>query len=201
MFQVKTTSNEFTSLTAWLSLHIRPRYFVSGLEGTFYERPPYRSNPVTDDPTPTVATRFLGLARVGNPSKEKWLFALSLTPIEKMAISELTQRTTDETQCPFFLQELEQKGEILSQLRLKICFIVFKIGRKKQTTSQSSQFFYDMHDYEEEKRWGKKQKRQKIEFDQSKCWFCLASPSVEKHLVITVGTRVYVALAKGRGMW
>lgn len=30
-----------------------------------------------------------------------------------------------------------------------------------------------------------------------KCWFCLSSTSVEKHLVITVGEHFYLALAKG----
>lgn len=50
----------------------------------------------------------------------------------------------------------------------------------------------------EEKRQQKKTKRQKMEFDTSKCWFCLASPSVEKHLIIAVGTTAYLALAKGR---
>eukprot|EP00123_Amoebidium_parasiticum_P001421 comp12500_c0_seq1/m.7457 comp12500_c0_seq1/g.7457 ORF comp12500_c0_seq1/g.7457 comp12500_c0_seq1/m.7457 type:complete len:626 (-) comp12500_c0_seq1:152-2029(-) len=29
------------------------------------------------------------------------------------------------------------------------------------------------------------------------CWFCLSSPQVEKHLVVTVGTEMYLALAKG----
>lgn len=29
------------------------------------------------------------------------------------------------------------------------------------------------------------------------CWFCLGSPEVEKHLVVSVGTNVYLALAKG----
>lgn len=33
--------------------------------------------------------------------------------------------------------------------------------------------------------------------DQAKCWFCLSSPEVSKHLVISVGTEVYVALARG----
>ncbi|KAL6080579.1 CWF19 like cell cycle control factor 1 [Balamuthia mandrillaris] len=31
----------------------------------------------------------------------------------------------------------------------------------------------------------------------SDCWFCLKSPKVEKHLVVSVGETVYVALAKG----
>ncbi|KAL2930069.1 Zinc finger CCCH domain-containing protein 64 [Bienertia sinuspersici] len=29
------------------------------------------------------------------------------------------------------------------------------------------------------------------------CWFCLSSPSVETHLIITVGENLYCALAKG----
>lgn len=52
--------------------------------------------------------------------------------------------------------------------------------------------------YEEEKGKQKKTKKSKIEFDTSKCWFCLASPSVEKHLIIAVGTTSYLALAKGK---
>lgn len=34
-------------------------------------------------------------------------------------------------------------------------------------------------------------------FISEKCWFCLSSSSVEKHLVITVGEHFYLALAKG----
>lgn len=31
----------------------------------------------------------------------------------------------------------------------------------------------------------------------SNCWFCLGSPDVEKHLVVSVATEAYLALAKG----
>lgn len=44
----------------------------------------------------------------------------------------------------------------------------------------------------------KKPRKSKIEFDLSKCWFCLSSPSVEKHLIIAVGDFTYLALAKGK---
>lgn len=49
----------------------------------------------------------------------------------------------------------------------------------------------------EEKGNQKKTKRAKMEFDTNKCWFCLASPSVEKHLIIAVGNTTYLASAKG----
>lgn len=50
----------------------------------------------------------------------------------------------------------------------------------------------------EEKQKLKKIRKQTVEFDKSKCWFCLASPSVEKHLIIAVGSTAYLALAKGK---
>lgn len=158
---------------SWLSTALKPRYHVAGLEGLYYERAPYRIR--TNDSE--AVTRFLGLARVGNPSKDKWLYALNLTPVDKLRIIDIRQRTTDETGCPYDLEDLEVK-----------CF--------KKKRRSDSQYFYDMNPVEgEEKKF--KHKRQKVEFDQSKCWFCLASPSVEKHLVITVGTYTYLALAKG----
>lgn len=73
-------------------------------------------------------------------------------------------------------------------------FSVFKIKRK---VAETSQYFFDMNPVEEKGK-QKKTKRPKMEFDTSKCWFCLASPSVEKHLIIAVGTTAYLALAKGR---
>lgn len=80
------------------------------------------------------------------------------------------------------------------------------------------QFFYDTNKPEKRKSGGKHHHEVKKKvFDQGfellitfkylvfenfvcileKCWFCLSSPSVEKHLVITVGEHFYLALAKG----
>lgn len=55
-----------------------------------------------------------------------------------------------------------------------------------------------MTEQEDAGRKFKHPRKQRIEFDKSKCWFCLASPSVEKHLVVTVGNSTYLALAKGK---
>jgi len=71
---------------------------------------------------------------------------------------------------------------------------------QKQTQMQ---FFYNMDSTETTKRSRQKDhhqnnaKKPKMEFDQSKCWFCLSSPVVSKHLVISVGTEIYLALARG----
>ena len=46
---------------------------------------------------------------------------------------------------------------------------------------------------------GKRQmiKHPLIQTRSENCWFCLSSPKVEKHLVVSIGEEVYVALAKG----
>lgn len=183
-------------LLAWLNLKLKPRYHISGLEGIHYERPPFRIPNLTEGDM-EIVTRFIALARVGNEKKEKWLYALSLTPLDKMKISELLQKTTDETPCPFDFHELENKSGLLVFCFIYCCYVLFfTVFKNKRKSVSQNQYFYDTN-VEEEQQPQKRTKRQKPIFDQSKCWFCLASPSVEKHLVITVGNSVYLALAKG----
>jgi Protein similar to CwfJ C-terminus 1. len=123
------------------------------------------------------------LASVGNSQKKKWLYALNLTPVDRARLSDLAMRTVDETLSPFPASMLSSQpsGQ--------------KIGVK------NTQFFFDMEAKSDKKRTkqsdGGLNKRAKLEFDQAKCWFCLSSPEVSKHLVISVGNEIYIALAKG----
>lgn len=48
-----------------------------------------------------LCTRFISLAQVGNVKKQKYIYALSLKPVEKMRVIELIQKTTNEIVCPF----------------------------------------------------------------------------------------------------
>lgn len=68
----------------------------------------------------------MALAPVGNAKKQKWLYALSLTPIDLMRISELRQQTTDQTNLPYTGQALSYSCTGVSE------------------QNQPSQFFYDM---------------------------------------------------------
>ncbi|CAH1125889.1 unnamed protein product [Ceutorhynchus assimilis] len=180
--KINLTLNLQSDLVSYLCMKLKPRYVISGLEGVSYERTPFRCPNLGDhDTTLESTTRFIGLARVGNSNKQKWLYALNATPLDKMKISELLQKSTDETICPFNFDELESKV----------------LGNKKRKTGGSNQYFYDMNAPMEDDKKKQRTKKPRMEFDQSKCWFCLASPSVEKHLVITVGNYCYLALAKG----
>lgn len=131
-----------------------------------------------------IATRFMSLASVGNSKKEKWLYALNLTPVDRSRLSELMIKTTDETTSPY------PKSLLSSD----------PLNQNKSIEMGSTQFFFDM-DSSGEKRKNKRSdqpnKKAKFEFDQTKCWFCLSSPEVSKHLVISVGSEIYLALAKG----
>lgn len=89
-------------------------------------------------------------------------------------MSELIQKTTDETPSPYPVSMLQ--------------------NYPNKKIAEKSQFFYDMDSKDDKK---KKAKRPKMEFDQNKCWFCLTSEDVAKHLVISIGKEIYLVLAKG----
>lgn len=50
-------------------------------------------------------TRAIALANVANDRKEKWLYALNLTPLNSIRDYELYQLTTDTTECPYMFDE------------------------------------------------------------------------------------------------
>lgn len=78
-------------------MQIKPRYHFCGLQKIFFERAPYRNHDNGDQAD--LSTRFIALSSVGG--KDKWIYALSLTPLTNISPSELSQHTTDETPCPY----------------------------------------------------------------------------------------------------
>jgi len=168
-----------SALVSRLALLSRPRYHFSGLHGEHYERPPYRNHQSGSEISKHV-TRFISLAKVGNKEKKKWLYAFNITPLTQMNHHELVAQPQGVTDMPFREQH-----------------ITIDTGGKSQ------QFFYDMNaktDDGEGK--GKKRKREGDHGSApskppGSCWFCLSSPDVEKHLIVSVGNHSYMALPKG----
>ncbi|PIO22963.1 hypothetical protein AB205_0076070, partial [Aquarana catesbeiana] len=73
-------------------------------------------------------------------------------------------------------------------------------GKKKDVPAQ--QFFFDLKQSQGKKRnsdgrGGQAKQPRKHPQPTGPCWFCLASPEVEKHLVVSIGEHCYIALAKG----
>ncbi|ETN67113.1 CWF19L1 protein [Anopheles darlingi] len=177
--------SDSSKLVSWLANAIKPRYHFCGMNGEFYESPPYRNVP--DKTTEMeLATRFVGLASFGNAEKKKHVYALSITPVEKMRVLELIQKTTDEVPSPYQGLSFFDEGD-----------------GKAQHEKGDNQYFYDMNSYDDRRNKRRSndpnhaQKRPRPSFDQEKCWFCLSAGSIEKHLIISVGDHFYLALAKG----
>lgn len=98
-------------------------------------------------------------------------------------------------------EELTKQPQGCTECPYKIDLSVIKDKGKEENKTQ---FFYDMNP-------GKGSKKRQHEGDDTRakkqnrkppqptgpCWFCLGSPEVEKHLVTSVGTQTYLALAKG----
>ncbi|XP_063303894.1 CWF19-like protein 1 [Pelobates fuscus] len=176
-----------SSLVANLASNLKPRYHFAALEGENYERLPYRNHFVLQESAQHVS-RFIALASIGNPAKKKCIYAFSIVPMCVMDSAELVKQPQDTTENPYRKSEKDTPK-----------------SKAEEEEEPTQQFFFDLS-----KQHGKKrpsdgrggqqfQKKQPRKHPQptGPCWFCLASPEVEKHLVVSIGDNCYVALAKG----
>ncbi|XP_074869582.1 CWF19-like protein 1 isoform X2 [Carettochelys insculpta] len=172
-----------------LAMSLKPRYHFAALEKIYYERLPYRNHVVLQENTQHVS-RFIALANVGNTCKKKYLYAFSIFPMSSMDLAELVKQPQDVTENPYRESGKEaHKSKMLSGSEEQpACQFFFDLskqrGKKRQSDGKEGQHFQH------------KQPR-KISQPPGSCWFCLASPEVEKHLVVSIGTHCYLALAKG----
>ncbi|NXD02585.1 C19L1 protein, partial [Certhia familiaris] len=178
-----------SKLVSDLAASLKPRYHFAALEKAYYERLPYRNHMVLQE-TPQHVTRFIALADVGNTSKKKYLYAFSIVPMSSMDPAELVKQPQDVTENPYrkLRKEAPKSKAPLSAEEEPAC-----------------QFFFDLNKPQGKKRPSDGKERGDSQPKQAKkppqptgpCWFCLASPEVEKHLVVSIGTHCYLALAKG----
>ncbi|KAM0026666.1 putative transcription factor C3H family [Helianthus debilis subsp. tardiflorus] len=82
-----------------LVAEIKPRYHVAGAKGVFYAREPYVNVDAAH------VTRFIGLAAVGNASKQKFIHAISPTPASTMSSTEISTKPPNTTLSPYTFVE------------------------------------------------------------------------------------------------
>lgn len=179
-FGVLDDEPDTSKLVSFLSLGVKPRYHFCGLNDKHFEKAPFRF-PAQNVRSVEPVSRFIALAKQNNKTKSKFLYALNIQPLATMRLTDLMQKSTDEIECPY----------------LSINFN--EIAGKNAT--DNVQFFWNMDNQNDRKRGNRNQENQRKKFkpmtDQEKCWFCLSSGDVEKHLIISVGDNFYIALAKG----
>ncbi|XP_062987361.1 CWF19-like protein 1 isoform X2 [Elgaria multicarinata webbii] len=179
-----------SGLVSLLATSLKPRYHFAALQKVYYERLPYRNHAVLQE-TAQHVSRFIALANVGNADKRKYLYAFSILPMSSMDATELVKQPQDATENPY---RRPGGGESCAHL----------LPDTKE--EPPCQFFFDLSTKPKGRkrpmeggREGRQPKRPpgKPSLPTAACWFCLASPEVEKHLVVSIGTHCYLALAKG----
>ena len=175
---------------------LQPRYVFSASNSAFYERAPY-SNTEPGKP-PVTVTRFYAVAKVGNPEKEKWLYAFNVVPATKIDPGKLVEQPPGTTPTPFV-------GG----------------GSRRQSNQQNHESFF----FGAQRSKGPQHERKRKRHDElpaynhtqapradgqhfpagprgkatteQECWFCLGGSKVATHLVASVGQKMYLALPKG----
>lgn len=211
-----------SAAVAEVARELRPRYHFAAKEETYYERVPYKNLGMclfTFCPQsclsclsslyrcliakvpgkPIHVTRFYGMAPVGNTEKKKWIYAVSVAPIGQIDVAQLNQVPPEATENPF--SDVSGGGAGGKQ---------DKRGREAEEAPAS--FFFAQQPQHQPKRPRNEGPRgggggeaaapagsgiKRFQPANQGCWFCLANPQVEKHLVVSIGNEVYLALAKG----
>lgn len=133
-----------------------------------------------------LATRFIALASVGNAEKSKFIYALNVTAVDKMRLTDLIQKTTNEIPCPYDSMQFSTPG-------LKSAI----------NATESQQYFYDFNtaaDRSHKKR-GKfnhdnsgQQKRPRLpNFDQGFHMLCQLIPECSLQFILVANSFVSIS--------
>jgi hypothetical protein len=155
-----------------LAQTLKPRYHFSALHDLYYERLPYHNSTIYG--REIHSTRFIALAKCNKKNKPKFLYAFNITPMSYMDRKELIKFIPETTQSPY--DESQSKKRPLED-------------------EPSLQYFYDAKQIEKMSK--KQQKIERKSTHLEPCWFCLGGTQVEKHYIISIGRKSYLAYAKG----
>ncbi|KAL7276312.1 hypothetical protein RUND412_000726 [Rhizina undulata] len=173
------------SVVAELANALRPRYHFAAGGEQFWEREPYRNSIRGKENSKDLRiTRFLGVADWGNLKKAKALYAFSINVKETSAIA--PARTTPS---PYKFEEAT--------------------GRKRgrEATDGSGTFFWGDQSGGGDRgvskrgrgrgRLGRGREARPAPVGPESCFFCVSNPTIEKHLIVSIGNESYLTTAKG----
>lgn len=190
-----------------------PRYhFVHG-GPEFFQRPPFQLTAFNR----TITTRFIAMAQVTTEDAkglEKWLHALGIEPGSTMDKEKLQESPPGMTRNPFeashppFPRPPIPPNTSSSASSVSSASIsnqrAAELVREAESGASSSQYFWNVRNQRGGPRDGQggRQENRKRERDGEvkpppDCWFCLSSPRVGKHLIVSIGAESYLAMPKG----
>ena len=153
-----------------LCLHLKPKYHFSTSNELFFEREPFFHLSDRGTPEPIKITRFISLAAFGNPHKQKWLYAFNIDP-HGAPLSSMPPGTTP---CPLISSRKRQLPDEIEPY-------------SRYSSSQQDAVF----------RPRKRARRREAPPTPRECFFCLSSPTVATHLIVSIADDTYLATAKG----
>lgn len=151
---------------------LRPRYHFSTTSDAFYEREPFFHRPLEREPDTRYITRFISLASLENPSKQKSLYAFSIDPTSSVPLT-LPPGTTA---CPFTIAQKRQR-----------------LPDQEQSYSRFSVPNGGADHYRPNKR----PRYTKPPPGPQECFFCLSSSKVNTNLIASIANDTYLTTAKG----
>jgi diadenosine tetraphosphate (Ap4A) HIT family hydrolase len=172
----------------------------------FYQRLPYVSIGKYKQ-----ITRLIGLAGVNSikDKNKKWLHALQVQPSNEQSVDdkkniEIPAGTTQNPYLTFVPFQRDARTEPMTKKQRIVGGLSAEqvAHLKTQSANEARQFFFDS-------KFASKGQQQQLQFDRHKthhhpkvserteCWFCLSTPSVERHLIVSIGMEAYLAIPKG----
>ncbi|KAI8990165.1 CwfJ C-terminus 1-domain-containing protein-like protein [Pilobolus umbonatus] len=209
-----------------VSASLKPRYHFASSQNKFYEREPYKNiiSGVTgsyERPAHHV-TRFIGLGDILNEDKQRWFYAFNLVPLSKATKEALEVIPPNTTPYPFSITKAGSKRKMSNDegtsfffdasKKIKvppadyICKICNTPGHFLKDCPQKVPSRVDHHPPEgyvcnickSPGHWIKNcPSKHSHHADLNSCWFCLSNPKLEKHLIVSIGSELYMTLAKG----
>ena len=156
-----------------LCIALRPRYHFS-TSNFFWEREPFFHSPTADAPESRVVTRFISLAALGNPLKQKYWYAFTLQNSANAAVS-----LPDGTTASPFAVRANPNGKKRPALE-PAPYSRFSNG--------------ETHPHHHHKR---SRRDKQAALGQDECYFCLSNSAVKTHLVASIGDEAYLTTAPG----
>eukprot|EP00727_Mastigamoeba_balamuthi_P007872 m51a1_g3705 hypothetical protein (548) ;mRNA; f:425343-427348 len=158
---------------------LKPRYHFAALENVWYSRPPYRNTGAQGSPR-YFTTRFYALGCAFDPQQKA-----RPKPIASIESEAEPADTTDSPWSGAPVQQLAPAAAVAALPEAPA-----QPWRWSRTGGDSGG-----PDHKRQRR--QQQQQQQQDGRPVGCWFCLSSPQVEAHLVASIGTQCYVAMAKG----
>ncbi|CAK8991716.1 CWF19-like protein 1, partial [Durusdinium trenchii] len=215
-FPVVAVGPEFSDSVRKISMALAPRYHFAGLEGTFYQRIPFENGLFKVD---GLFTRFIGLGSVDPANKDKtkkWLHALALEPLSAQSDDAIRKSMPEIGANPFAMSQANPANGSSDANATALMSTTGEDGPLRSGSSalsaeqvaqlvaedrkNASQFFYGARGNKRKdgRRGGPGRKRRRHNVaPRADCWFCLASPSCETHLIVSVADDCFLSLPKG----